>query len=139
MSGEFVIYSVLSCRRKNLKWWTDQCYSSVLFGKQRKIHSGGMRVGLPKRLKRREARGSILTPLCIWFFSCSWAFPMEIGLARRAFVLPQVLTPVLRPSFVLFLRAFLFFVFQLLPLWTLFSYFNYLTFIPWTPYCQIQT
>ena len=30
MSGEFVFSSVLSCCSKNLKWWMDQCYSSVL-------------------------------------------------------------------------------------------------------------
>ena len=28
----------------------DQCYSSVLFGKQRKIHLQGMKVGRPKRI-----------------------------------------------------------------------------------------
>ena len=28
---------------KNLKQWTDQCYSSVLFGKQRKIHPRGVK------------------------------------------------------------------------------------------------
>ena len=38
VSGECVIFSVLSCNSKNLKQQTDQCYSSVLFGKQRKIH-----------------------------------------------------------------------------------------------------
>ena len=29
MAGEFVISSVLSHRNKNLKWWTDQCYSPL--------------------------------------------------------------------------------------------------------------
>ena len=46
---------------------TAQCYSSVLLSKQRKIHPGGVRVGLPKRLKRREAPGSILTLLYMFF------------------------------------------------------------------------
>ena len=45
MSGEFVISSVLSRCSKNLKQRIDQCYSSVLFGKQRKIHPQGVRVG----------------------------------------------------------------------------------------------
>ena len=68
--GEFVISSVLSCHSKNLKWWTDRCYSSVLFGKQRKIHPQGMRAGRPKRSWeewRGEAWGSILAPLFSFF------------------------------------------------------------------------
>ena len=47
--GECVISSVLSCCSKNLKRWMDQCYSSVLFRKQRRIHPQGMRVGRAKR------------------------------------------------------------------------------------------
>ena len=43
------------------------------------------------------------------------------------FVLPEVLTPDLRPSFVLFLPDFPSFVFQPAPFWTPFSYSNYLT------------
>ena len=54
MSTECVIYSVLSGHRKNLKQWMDQCYSSVLFGKQRKIYPQGMRVGRPKRCKEKR-------------------------------------------------------------------------------------
>ena len=46
MSGEFVISSVLSHCSKNLKQWRDQCYSSVLFGNQRKIHPPGEKRGL---------------------------------------------------------------------------------------------
>ena len=63
MSGECVISSVLSCCNKSLKQWTDQCYSSVLFGKEKKyILEVWGRAG-PKEVKRREARGSILAPL----------------------------------------------------------------------------
>ena len=59
MSGECAISSVPSCHSKNLKRWTrtsvtPQCYSSVLFGKQRKIHTLGVRAGQPKR--REEKR-----------------------------------------------------------------------------------
>ena len=48
-----------------------QCYSSVLFGKQRKIHPGGWRVGQPKRLKEKRGQrpnfGSSFY-VCVWFF-----------------------------------------------------------------------
>ena len=43
MLGGFVISSVLPCHSKNLKWRMDQCYNSVLLGKQRKIHPQGVR------------------------------------------------------------------------------------------------
>ena len=43
------------------------------------------------------------------------------------FVLPEVLTPVLRPSFVLFSWAFPFLVFYPLPFWTPVSYSSHLT------------
>ena len=49
ISGECVISSVLSRCSKNLKQWMDQCYSSVLFRKQRKIHPQGVGVGQPER------------------------------------------------------------------------------------------
>ena len=54
ISGECVIYSVLSCCSKNLKRWTDQCYSSVLFRKQRKIHPWDMRACQPKRWEEKR-------------------------------------------------------------------------------------
>ena len=50
LSGEFVISLVLSHRSKNLKQRRDQCYSSVLFGKQRKIHPRGMRAAAAAKL-----------------------------------------------------------------------------------------
>ena len=54
-SGEFVISLVLSHHIKSLKPQEDQCYSSVLFRKQRKRHPRGMRAG---RLKRYKEKGS---------------------------------------------------------------------------------
>ena len=53
-------------------------YSSVLFGKQWKIHPWVMRWADPKK-----ERGSILAPHFICFFFSPWAFPMWIGLAMR--------------------------------------------------------
>ena len=68
MLGECVISSVLSCCSRNLKWWTSVTtwlqlnlnggplsqlgYSSVLFGKQRKIYPQAVRAGQPKRRER---------------------------------------------------------------------------------------
>ena len=74
LSGEFVISSVLSHCSKNLKWWTDQCYSSILFGKQRKIHTWGLRTGRPKRSEERSP-GLILAPLFIFFFLLPLSLP----------------------------------------------------------------
>ena len=45
----------------------DQCYSSVLFGKQRKIHPRGVRARQPKDVKRRESPGP-LAPVFTCFF-----------------------------------------------------------------------
>ena len=53
MSGQFVISSILSCHSKNLKQWMDWCYTSVLFGNQRKIHPQGVRVGRLNRSKEK--------------------------------------------------------------------------------------
>ena len=50
---ECVISSVLSCHSKTLKQLINQCYSSVLFGKQRKIHPRGMRATQKKRKEER--------------------------------------------------------------------------------------
>ena len=67
----------LSHHNKNLKLRTDQCYSSVLFRKQRKIHPWGVKAGWPKKTLREEkAPGSILAPLFICFSSSHWAYPM---------------------------------------------------------------
>ena len=81
---------------------TALCYSSVLFRKQRKIHPRGMRAGRPKRLREKrnpQTPSSILAPLFI-----SFSPPPEPALCKlgRSAVLPEVLTLVLGPSFVLF-------------------------------------
>ena len=63
-------------------------YSSLLFGKQRKIHPWGVRAGRPisREVKRRERLnfGSFLNV----FFSSPWACSMKIGLARRDVCFP---------------------------------------------------
>ena len=62
-------------------------YSSVLFGKQRKIHPQDARAGQPKRSKeKREAQFWLLFLYVFFFFPSSlWTCPMQTGLARRAF------------------------------------------------------
>ena len=58
------------------KIWSDgwtQCYSSVLFGKQRKIHPRGMRAGWPKKRKEKRDPSSIWAPPFICFSSPPWA------------------------------------------------------------------
>ena len=54
----------------------------------------------------REQKGEkrALAPLFICF--CSWAVLCKLGLPGVLFALPEVLTPVLGPSFVLFSQAF---------------------------------
>ena len=60
--------------------------------------------------ERERERVRALAPL---FICLSLPGPVlwKLGQPGVLFVLPEVLTPVLRPSFVLFLRAFPFFVF----------------------------
>ena len=68
LSWECVISLVLSRHNENLKWWMlkpsdrpchssgmDQCYSSVLFRKEKKIHPRGLRACWPKRHERALA------------------------------------------------------------------------------------
>ena len=66
-----------------------------------------------------------------YVFLLPLSLPYVNWASRRAgfyfFFSPEVLTPVLRPSFVLFSWAFPFFVFYPPPFWTPFSYSNYLT------------
>ena len=70
---------VLSHHSKNLKWWTDQCYSSVLFGKQRKMHLGGMRAGWLKSCREERAEAQFRL-LFLWVFSHSpEPAPFELG------------------------------------------------------------
>ena len=58
---------VLSHFSKNLKRFMDQCYSSVLFSKQRKIHPGGMRAGWPKRHKEKRSLVAQFWPIFLCF------------------------------------------------------------------------
>ena len=95
---------------KNVKWWMDQCYSLVLFGKQRKLHPWGVRAGWPKR--RREKLAAQFLPLFLYFISPPhWACPMQLGLARRAACFTWGSHSGPWTSFVLFSWAFPFFVF----------------------------
>ena len=83
----------------------------------RKIHLWGMRACRSKDTRRRvpqhvgeRERELALAPL---FICLSLPGPVlcKLGQPGVLFVLPEVLTPVLGPSFVLFSRAFRFFVF----------------------------
>ena len=60
---------------------------------------------------RDKARSSGLAPLFTSFFSSPWACPCKLGQPGGLFVLSEVLTQVLGPSFVLFSWAFPSFVF----------------------------
>ena len=80
-----------------------------------------------QREGKRESPGP-LAPLFMFFFSPPPGPALcKLGNPGGMFLLPEVLTLVLGPSFVLFSRAFPFFVFQPLPFWTPFSYSSYLT------------
>ena len=80
--------------------------------------------------ERERERKSVFRPFGSSFYML---FPppgpalCNLGQPGVLFVLPEVLTRVLGPSFVLFLGAFPFFVFQLPPFWTPFSYYDYVT------------
>ena len=85
-----------------------------------------MRVGWPKRCEEKPP-----VQFCLLFLYV-YSPPPEPALCKLGqpgglFVLPEVLTLVLRSSFVLFLWAFPLFVFEPLPFWTPFSYSSYLT------------
>ena len=98
--GECVISTVLSHGSKNLKRQMEQCYSSVLFRKQRKTHPRGMRAGWPKREEKRreETRSpsfSILAPLTICLFLLplglpyvNWASQEDLRSSLRSLDLP---------------------------------------------------
>ena len=95
MWGEFVNSSVLYCCNKNLKWrtdqhyssqmdrcyspQTDQCYSSVgqlsFIYKQRKIHSQGVMECRPKRCKEKRGPSPVSAPHCICFFVLPLGLP----------------------------------------------------------------
>ena len=103
VSGEFIISFVLSPQQKFEV--TDGPVSWFSFiGKQRKIHPPGVRTCRPKRREEKPPAQFWLLFLC--FFLLPVSLPSVNWLSRRAVILPEVLTPVLRPSFVLFLWAF---------------------------------
>ena len=76
MLGECVISLFLSHHSKKLKGRMDQCYNSVLFGKQMKIHPWSMRVSRPERQEEKRDPGSNLVPLFMCFFSSPLPNPM---------------------------------------------------------------
>ena len=98
------------CCSKNLRRWTDQCYSSVLFGKQRKIHPRGLSVGQPKDAKRR-VRLNFGSSFYMLFFSSCLSLPYINWASEERRASSEGLTAVFGPSFVLFSWAFSFFVF----------------------------
>ena len=76
--------------------------------------------------EREREKELALAPL---FICLSLPGPVlcKLGQPGVLFVLPEVLTLVLGPPFVLFSRAFLFLVFWPPPFWTPFPYSTYLT------------
>ena len=90
----------------------DQCYSSMLqlsFIYKVKENASSRHAD-PKDVKRREAPGPAVATLFTEFLLPGPAL-CKLGYPGGLSVLPEVLTPGLRPSFVLFLQAFPFLVF----------------------------
>ena len=80
------------------------------FKNSRKIHLRGVRARRSKDVKRRapQRTGERELALAPLFICLSLPGPVlrKLGQAGVLFILPEVLTPVLGPSFVLFLQAF---------------------------------
>ena len=151
MLGEFGIFSVLSRCNKNLKRrtdqryspWTeqcsspqmDQCYSPMLqtsFIQKVKENTSSRSEGVATQKMQREACAKFFGSsfyMCLFFFFSPppGSALCKLDQSRVLFVLPQVLTPVLRLSFVLFSQAFPFLVFQPPSFFTPFSYSKCLT------------
>ena len=95
---------------------TAQCYSSILFRRQQENPSSRHEGTLIQRHKEKSAparggeRELALAPLFICLF-LPGPVPCKLGHPGVLFILPEVLTPVLGPSFVLLSRAFSFLVF----------------------------
>ena len=100
-------------------------YSSVLFGKQRIVHSWGVRAGWPQR---RGLNPSWL-PLFILFVSSPMSLPYAnwASQERGVFVSSEFLILVCRVSFAPFSWAFSVLCLSSPPFWTSFSYSKYLT------------
>ena len=110
----------------------------------RKIHLRGVRACQSKDAKRRapqrvgeRERELAWAPLFICF-SLPGPVLCKLGQPGVLFVLPEVLTSVLGPYFVLFSRAFPFFVFQPPPFWTPFPYSTYLTHLSFMGWCFLK-
>ena len=108
-----------------------QLHVTALFylDNSRKIHPQGVRACQPKDAKRRvpqrAGKRGTLSPWLLFlyvFFSPSGPALCKLGQPGVLFVLPEVFTLVLRPSFVLFSRAFPFLVFQSPSIWTRFLF-----------------
>ena len=110
---------------------TAHCYSSILFRRQQANPSSRREGTLIQRREKKNApvrrrERDLFGSSFYMFFSSPGPALCKLGLGRST-VLPEVLTPVLGPSFVLFSRAFPFQVFQPPPFWTPFPYSNYQT------------
>ena len=117
MPEECVISLVLSHHNKNLKQRTSvtalgwisvtvPCYRPVLVRKQMKIHPRGTGACQPKRCEeKRQTRAFWLLFLYVLFLPPGPAL-CKLGQPGVLFVLPEVLTLVLGPSFVLFSWVF---------------------------------
>ena len=145
MSQESGISSVLSCCNKNLKRWMDQHYSPwtpVFQPSDGPVFQLMLQPSFIQKVKentflRSEGMSTQKMeerPLTQFRLHFLYVFSPPLGPALCKlgqpgvlFVLLEVLTPVLRPSFALFLQAFPFLVFQPPPFWIPFSYSNYLT------------
>ena len=79
MSGEFVIFSVLSCSSKNLKQWTDHCYSSMLqlsfIGQAKENTSSRHEGGLTQKTRREEKTEAQFWLLFLCFFLPALSLP----------------------------------------------------------------
>ena len=126
MSGECVISLVLSHHSKNLKQQTSvAAWLQLSFIWQAKENTCSRCEGRPTQ-KKSGARFWLL--FLYAFFSSPEPVLCKLDQPGGLFVSPEVLTPVLGPSFVPFSWISPFFVLQPLPFWTPFFYSNYLTF-----------
>ena len=90
---------------------TALCYSSVLFRKQQENISSRHEGMSTQRHEEKRECPSPMAPLYM-FFPCPGPDLCKLGQPGVLFGLPEVLTPVLRPSFVVFSWDFPFLSFQ---------------------------
>ena len=113
---------------------TDQCYSSVLqlsFIQKIKENTSQRHEGMPTQKMQREERERDPQPFRLLFLYVFSPPPRaalcKLGQPEVLFVLPEVLTPVLGPSFVLLSGLFPSLSFSHHQSGLLFTYSNYLT------------